>query len=70
MNRHGTIPIDSVLRVMRTLIEFPDAKACKHWMATELLAMLEEEGFVCKGLTDAVVRADDEEAVRILEELF
>jgi len=63
------IPPKDLLKYVQAIIEFPDSKICKHYIAGLMLSLLEESGYpVSKELAGAVVGGDDEEALRILNE--
>lgn len=58
-----------LLKYIQAIIEFPESKICKHYIAGLMLSLLEESGYpVSKELAGAVVNAEDEEALRILSE--
>lgn len=59
-----------IITEIRRLIEFPYSKVCVHFAAGNLLTLLERHGEPADAeLARAVVRADDETALRLLEEM-
>lgn len=56
-----------IYEAVRELIEFPYAQVCRHYVACNLLDLLERKGFALDtDLVRAVVRADDEAALALL----
>ena len=56
-----------LLKAIRNAIAFPYSQICKHVVAADLLSVLEKHGVeVSKELADAVVSANDEEALTLL----
>jgi len=63
------IPQIRILRIIQRLMQFPYPQICRHLVAADLLSLLEEYGMeVSSDLAKAVVGADDENAVRLLED--
>ena len=59
-----------ILKLIARVIVFPANKVCKHWVAMEMLGMLESAGWDCPDeLAKAVVDADDETILRLLTNL-
>lgn len=64
-----SISADVVLDIIERFIRFPDARVCKHYVASLVLSELERAGFdVVQELAKAIVEADDETALRLLGE--
>ncbi len=56
-----------LLRFIRETIEFPDAKVCKHFIAANLLSLMEENGYpLSNALAAAIVGGDDIAAIEML----
>lgn len=65
-------PIDPAVLVtaIRQLLGFPFPTICRHSVAADLLAILEDHGApVSEELAGAVIRAEDAEALVLLEAL-
>lgn len=70
VNPEAAIPVMDVLRFIRNVIDFPYPQICKHLVAGELLSVLETHGLVVPAaLSRAVISADDDRAIAILEEV-
>lgn len=60
---------DDVLAFVEQLLRFPYPQVCRHYVAAQLLSELERLGLsVSRELADAVVGANDAEAIRLLAE--
>jgi hypothetical protein len=67
-NIRPNLPHLTVLELMRKLINFPRPEICKHSVVCDLLSALEAEGMpVSEDLAGAVVNADDEGSLAILD---
>ena len=56
-----------ILQLVKKLIEFPDTQVCKHYVALQLLSLLEAKGVVLSNsLVTAVVASNDEEIIRLI----
>lgn len=62
------IPADAVLSQIERLLNFPYAQVCRHYVAANLLDMLERHGYLLTTeLASAVVNADDDTALKLLK---
>jgi hypothetical protein len=62
------IKAEVLIALIKRTIKFPYPQICKHLVACDLLQILEEAGNpVSQELARAVVRAEDERAVKLLE---
>lgn len=62
-----SLPLDVVLNEVRWLLDFPFPQVCRHLVAGRLLDQLERHGYpLTNGLARAVVRAEDEKALELL----
>jgi hypothetical protein len=60
-----------MLGMVANVLRFPFSKVCVHWVAVGLLDSLAANGFtVSEELADAVVRADDETSLRLLDAMI
>jgi hypothetical protein len=58
-------------RGIRKIIEFPQPVVCKHWAALVLLEVLNNQGVeLPEDLVKAIVDADDETSLSLLEDLI
>jgi hypothetical protein len=59
-----------ILNMVRNLMKFRYPQICRHLVAADLLSLLDSKGAsVSADLADAVVNANDEEALRLLGEV-
>jgi hypothetical protein len=62
------LPLNAVLDEVRWLLKFPSSQVCRHLIAGRLLNILEKHGYpLTADLAGAVVRAEDDQALAILE---
>jgi hypothetical protein len=62
-----SLPLSVVLDEVRWLLQFPFPQVCRHLVAGRLLDQLERHGYpLTNDLARAVVRAEDENALEIL----
>lgn len=63
-----------ILSFILSTVEFPFGQVCKHYVAGNLLALLEAKGMIeyedADRLAKTLVNADDENSIRILKELL
>jgi len=60
-----------LLNFVKRAIEFPYPQICKHMVAADLLSLLEERGLpIPEELAKAVVQADDETAIKLIDEIL
>lgn len=63
-----------ILNFILNIVKFPFAQVCKHYVAGNLLSLLEEKGMLeyedADRLAKALVKADDENSIRILKKLL
>jgi hypothetical protein len=63
-----TVEHTDILALIGELMKFPHPQICRHAVACDLLSLLESKGWTCPvELAKAVVEADDETALRIIE---
>lgn len=63
-----SIPPVELLRMVRNVVSGPFPQICVHTVASGLLSLLEDSGYpLSDDLANAVVRADDATAVRLLD---
>ncbi len=54
---------------LQTLIGLPQARICKHWVAAQLLSLMEQKGSVIDPkLAEAVVCAYDKRSLTLIEQ--
>jgi hypothetical protein len=64
-----SIPVTDVFAFISKVISFPQPQMCKHLIAADLLSLLIKHGIeVSSDLAEAVVGADDETALRLLND--
>jgi hypothetical protein len=59
-----------LVKMIERLLKFPYGTICKHHVAAQLLAILEQHGYPLsqeKALVKAVIDADDESALELLK---
>ena len=57
-----------ILDLVKRLLNFPEPKICRHYVAANLLNILEESGYpISQELAGAVVNADDDYALNLLQ---
>lgn len=60
-----------LLGYVKRALEFPFPQICKHMVAADLLSLLEERGLpIPDELAKAVVQADDETAIELIDEMM
>jgi hypothetical protein len=65
-----TIPNEKLIKFIKGLLTFPYPQVCRHLVACDLISILEDEGWKFPvEFVDAVVRANDEEALYYLENI-
>lgn len=66
----ATIPASAIVDAIRDLLTFPYDRVCRHYVACNLLSVLESHGIVItEDLARSVVECDDETALRELDVL-
>ncbi len=74
MSKTVTVPADVLLRMAQKAIEFRYPQICKHLVASDILSMLEENGFPVTpdfcALVKAVVNAEDDEALTLFNKML
>lgn len=61
-------PAEKMLKLIRGLVNFPNAQICVHAVSADLLSALAENGYpVSRALARAVVGANDASATRSIE---
>ena len=65
------ITTKDILEMIKGLLIFPHPQICRHYVAANLLSLLEKRGWKCSNeFAKAVVDADDETAIRITDRLI
>lgn len=65
------LPASAIMTIVRGLLEFPYPQICRHLVAAELLAALDENGHPIEpGLIKATWEADDITALSFMEHSF
>lgn len=60
-----------ILEVVKKLIEFPYPQVCRHYVAANLLDLLERKGYsLSSSLAKSVVKCDDERALLEIETIL
>ena len=68
MSSDVAVPAALVLRLVDRLLRFPFPTICRHAVAGDLLDALERSGFpLTQELAEAVVKAQDDRALRLLK---
>lgn len=66
----GSVPYTVILKEIKRIINFPHGQVCKHYIASNLLNMLEENGYpLTDELANAIVNAHDDDAIEILNKI-
>jgi hypothetical protein len=56
-----------LLKFIKRTIEFPYPQICKHLVASNLLSIMEENGFdLSQELAKAVINADDDKSIDLI----
>lgn len=62
---------EGLYRLIEALVEFPYGQICKHYVALQVVGLLEVRGLAKdKDLAKALCQADDETALELLKERF
>ena len=65
-----TVPAKDIVRIVDGLLKFPFPQICRHSVALDLLSLLKENGIdVSEELAVAVIKADDDTALSLIEDL-
>jgi hypothetical protein len=71
MSNEVMVPASLLLRQVERLLKFPHPTICRHFVAGNLLDALERSGFpLTQALAGAVVRAEDDRALRLLKKFL
>lgn len=58
------------LKLVKKFINFPQAKVCKHYIALEIINVLQNEVIFSPELIDSILDADDEFSLKEIDKLL